>query len=153
MGGVGSVNVDHDVSKAFMTKWRKEGLGQDYILVGIKDQNMTGKVYFCGEAVNEMKSELSAAMKQTKPEAQADRDDFDKMWDLIYHNTKMTSGYQFMSFKKEFFPIGKNVMKTFDVLGSKGFVPMASPNYGGPISDKASVDWPMIIFKKDGLVS
>ena len=90
-------------------------MGKDYILMGVKDQNILGKVYFCGEAVLEMKGELAKAMRETKPEADADRDDYDKMWDLIYHNTRMTIGYQFMSFKKEFFPIGKNVMKTFDV--------------------------------------
>ncbi|CAK9107747.1 unnamed protein product [Durusdinium trenchii] len=71
------------------------------------------------------------------------------MWDLIWHNTRMTSGYQFFSMKQPFFPIGKNVVKVLDALGDHGWVPTASPNYGGPLDDKASVDWPMIVFKKD----
>ena len=36
-----------------------------------------------------------------------------------------------------------------DTLGGHGFVPFASPNYGGPVGDTASVDLPMIILKKD----
>ena len=44
MGCIGSVNVDHDASKNFIKKWRGEGKGKDFLLMGIKDQNMTGKV-------------------------------------------------------------------------------------------------------------
>ena len=43
MGCSGSVNVDHNASLD-MKKWRSEGKGKGF-LVGIKDQNMIGKVY------------------------------------------------------------------------------------------------------------
>lgn len=151
MGCVGSVNVDHDASLSFMKEWRSGGKGKDFLVMGIKDQNMVGKVYFSGEATSDpdLVASLDAVLKKTRGDARRGRDEYDHLWDLVWHNTKMTSGYQFMSMKKPFFPIGKNVVQLMDALGTHGFVPFASPNYGGPVGDKASVDWPMIILKKD----
>ena len=151
MGCVGSVNVDHDSSEDFITKWRKEGKGKDFLLMGIKDQNKTGKVYFSGAALGDkgLVKALDKVLKSTNEGVREDRDDNDKLWDLIWHDTKLTSGYQRLSLKKPFFPIGKHVVKLLDTLGQHGFVPCASPNYGGPWDQKYSVFWPMIIFKKD----
>eukprot|EP00438_Fugacium_kawagutii_P024829 Skav205731 [mRNA] locus=scaffold1496:147395:149101:+ [translate_table: standard] len=151
MGCVGSVNVSHEESLRFMEKWRGEGKGRDFLLMGIKDQNMVGKVYFSGAATADpqLVASLDAVLKKTRSDVCRGRDEFDHLWDLVWHNTRMTSGYQFMSMKKPFFPIGKHVVELMDILGSHAWVPFASPNYGGPMGDKASVDWPMIILKKD----
>ena len=114
MGCSGSVNVDHAASLSFMKKWRSGGKGKDFLVMGIKDQNMVGKVYFSGEATSEpdLVASLDAVLKKTRGDACRSRDEFDHLWDVVWHNTKMTSGYQFMSMKKPFFPIGNRLVLT-----------------------------------------
>ena len=46
MGYIGSMNVDHNASLDYMKKCRSEGKGKDFLVMGIRDQNMLAKVYF-----------------------------------------------------------------------------------------------------------
>ncbi|CAJ1337386.1 unnamed protein product [Effrenium voratum] len=151
MGCCGSVNVDHPASQAHIQKTRGNGKGQDFVILGIKDQNMVGKVYLSGAPTSDpqLVASVDAAVKKTNTGVERGTDEHDKLWDIAWHNSKMTSGYQFLSLKKPFFPIGRHVVGLLDALGEHGFIPSAAPSYGGPISDKQSVEWPMIICEKD----
>ena len=110
MGCVGSVNVDHPASAAHIQKTRSNGLGHSCLLVGIKDQNMTGKVYISGVAASDpqLLASVDAAVKKTNDGVARGSDEHDKLWDIAWHNTRMTSGYQMLSLKKPFFPIGRH---------------------------------------------
>eukprot|EP00438_Fugacium_kawagutii_P029233 Skav229568 [mRNA] locus=scaffold568:666245:667315:+ [translate_table: standard] len=151
MGCIVSVKVNHEVSLGFMQKWRSEGKGQDFLLLGIKETHEDKKVYFSGAATadRQLVKSLDAVLKKMCSDARRGRDDADHLWDLVWHNTRMTSGWVPLDSKqKDWFPIGKHMVELLDTLGSHGWVPFASPNYGG--SDGfLSVDWPMIILKKD----
>eukprot|EP00439_Symbiodinium_sp_Y106_P033284 s2915_g3.t11 len=151
MGCCGSVNVDHPASAAYIGKTRSNGLGKAFLILGVKDQNMKGKVYLSGAATSEpqLLESVDKALKKTNAGVTRASDEHDKLWDVAWHNTKMTSGYQFMSFKQPFFPIGRNVVGLLDALGEHGWIPSAAPSYGGPIDDKVSVEWPMFICQKD----
>ena len=113
MGCCGSVNVDHPASAAYIGKTRSNGLGKAFLILGVKDQNMKGKVYLSGAATSEpqLLESVDKALKKTNAGVTRASDEHDKLWDVAWHNTKMTSGYQFMSFKQPFFPIGRNVSR------------------------------------------
>jgi len=51
---------------------------------------------------------------------------------------------------KPYFPRGRAVVGLLDALAQHNWVPCAAPNFGGPIGDKASADWPSIILSQDG---
>ena len=117
MGCCGSVNVDHPASAAYIGKTRSNGLGKAFLIVGVKDQNMTGKVYLSGAAASEpqLLESVDTALKKTNAGVTRASDEHDKLWDVAWHNTKMTSGYQFLSLKQPFFPIGRNVSRRHDL--------------------------------------
>eukprot|EP00408_Alexandrium_pacificum_P065493 CAMPEP_0171173872 /NCGR_PEP_ID=MMETSP0790-20130122/10441_1 /TAXON_ID=2925 /ORGANISM="Alexandrium catenella, Strain OF101" /LENGTH=521 /DNA_ID=CAMNT_0011638739 /DNA_START=91 /DNA_END=1656 /DNA_ORIENTATION=- len=136
----------------YMKNLRSDGK-PDILVLGIKDQNYCGKVYLCGRACTDnpaLVKSVTAALVKSSPEAHRGTDDFDVMWDLAWHGTKITSGMQAFSFTKPYFPRGKAVVGLLDALSEHGWTPTAAPNFGGPISDKASADWPAIIFGKEG---
>ena len=105
--------MDHPASAAHIQKTRGNGLGKGVLLLGIKDQNMTGKVYLSGSAASDpqLLASVEAVLKQTNTGVARASDEHDKLWDIAWHNTKMTSGYQFLSLKKPFFPIGRHASK------------------------------------------
>ena len=110
MGCAGSVNVDHPASAAHIEKTRGNDLGKAFLILGVKDQNMTGKVYLSGASTGDPKllASVDAVLKKTNDGVVRGSDEHDKLWDIAWHNTKMTSGYQMLSLKQPFFPIGRH---------------------------------------------
>ena len=45
--------MDHNASLGFKKQWRSEGKIKDFLVMGIKDQKMIGKVYFSGELISD----------------------------------------------------------------------------------------------------
>jgi len=122
------------------------------LILGIKDQNSVGKVYITGPGAADqpLLDSVGRALAQSNTGVRFSRvmSDYDVMWDAAWHNTRLTSGMAAFSFAKPYFPKGKIVVGLLDALAEHGWVPTAGPNFGGPISDKASVDWPAIVFGK-----
>mmetsp|Transcript_37503 Transcript_37503/g.97008 ORF Transcript_37503/g.97008 Transcript_37503/m.97008 type:complete len:558 (-) Transcript_37503:624-2297(-) len=153
MGCCGT-KVDHATSANFMATYRSKGGGAFQTLVmGIKDQNMTGKTYLSGpgSADEAFRATVTAALSRTEKFVKLRKGggEYDEMWDVAWHNTKLTSGMQAFSMTKPYFPRGKTVVALLDACAQHGWVPTAAPNFGGPISDKASADWPSIIFNRE----
>merc|ERR550534_713380 len=154
MGCVGT-KVDHESSVEFMNKYRREkGCAYETLIMGIKDQNMVGKVYLCGPGSKDkaLLSAVTAALSQGRPGVRrviGGADPYDAMWDVAWYGTKLTSGFAAFSFAKPFFPRGRAVVALLDSLAQQGWVPSAGPNFGVPISDKASNGWPSIVFSRE----
>lgn len=154
MGNCCGTKVDHAKSAGYMADFRKDKPEPfQTLIMGIKDQNMTGKVYLSGPGSSDagLQESVGQALAKTNSGVRLSRmmQEYDVMWDVAWHNTKLTSGVQAFSFTKPYFPRGKAIVELLDSLAKHGWVPTAGPNFGGPISDKASADWPCIIFGKD----
>eukprot|EP00746_Dinoflagellata_sp_MGD_P069166 gnl/MRDRNA2_/MRDRNA2_28359_c0_seq1.p1 gnl/MRDRNA2_/MRDRNA2_28359_c0~~gnl/MRDRNA2_/MRDRNA2_28359_c0_seq1.p1 ORF type:complete len:531 (-),score=107.91 gnl/MRDRNA2_/MRDRNA2_28359_c0_seq1:472-2064(-) len=131
--------------------------GSDVLIMAIKDQNSPGKLSLSGsvdaamvEAITNM---LQADSGNSKVECKAD--EYDKMWEYTWRNTKLTSGHSTFSMAKSYFPRGKIFVQLLDVIAGFGWNLTAAPNFGGVESrdDKgnvtSTVDWPVFCFYKE----
>mmetsp|Transcript_117627 Transcript_117627/g.332765 ORF Transcript_117627/g.332765 Transcript_117627/m.332765 type:complete len:538 (-) Transcript_117627:164-1777(-) len=150
MGCCEATQVNHEASASYMATLRSSGKA-NILILGIKDQNYIGKAYLCGADAKDVSlvDTFAAALEKTNPGVTQKRDDYDKMWDIAWRNTRFTSGAQAFSMTKPYFPRGKAVLGVLDALGYHGWVPTAAPNFGGPIDDDSAADWPTIIFGRD----
>jgi len=125
--------------------------------MGIKDQNVPGKLCFSGALDEQLKAAIGQVLSSdgdNRP-ARKGNDEYDKMWDCNWHETSLTSGHQMFSLAKSYFPRGKVLVKLFDTLAAAGWSMAAAPNFGGVESrdDKgqvnSTVNWPVFVFYKE----
>lgn len=124
-------------------------------MVGVKDQNVPGKLCMSGKIDEDLKNSIGALLKESKPDVVCEKDKYDAMWDVCWQNTSITSGHSTFSFAKPYFPKTKLIVKLLDLIAEKGWLLCGCPNFGGVESrdDKGNVtscvDWPIFVFTKD----
>eukprot|EP00928_Gymnodinium_smaydae_P054948 TRINITY_DN3862_c0_g2_i1.p1 TRINITY_DN3862_c0_g2~~TRINITY_DN3862_c0_g2_i1.p1 ORF type:complete len:535 (-),score=90.32 TRINITY_DN3862_c0_g2_i1:172-1776(-) len=135
----------------------REKYGQDILIMGIKDQNVPGKLCMAGSVSQEMLTAVTNCLlsDEKNKNVKLESDKYDAMWDHTWRNTSLTSGHSTFSLAKSYFPRGKLFVKLLDTIASFGWGLAAAPNFGGVESrdDKgnvtSTVDWPVFIFYKE----
>lgn len=120
---------------------------KETLFIGVKDQNIPGKLCICGppDAVDKLKGDFASRLKQLSPEANESFDDYDtaQEWDVVYRNTSITSGMQAFSLAKPYFPKGNVLYGLMEEVYKIGWRLVSAPSFGGN-----NVDWPCFIFKR-----
>lgn len=131
--------------------------GGDVLIMGIKDQNVPGKLCFSGPVDSALTSKLQQIFSSDEANKGVvmEKDKYDHMWSQVWRNTSLTSGHSTFSLAKSYFPKGKLIVKILDAVTSSGWGLAACPNMGGVESrdDKGNVtscvDWPIFVFYKE----
>jgi len=130
-----------------MDQIRAARQGKNLLILGIKIQNSSCSVCLSGAAAqdNALLSAIDVVLGKTNSGVKRGSE---KMWDVAWHKTKITSPYQMTSSRKPFFPKGRHVVALLDALAEHGWVPIAAPNYGGPIGETMN-SLPVLVCHKD----
>lgn len=131
--------------------------GSDVLVMGIKDQNVPGKLCLAGgkAVVTEgLVKDIEACLKSDENNQNiiVESDKYDMMWSHCWHKTSLTTGHSTFSLQKSYFPRGKIIVKLLDTIAKHGWDLCAAPNFGGVASrdDKgnvtSTVDFPVFIF-------
>jgi len=117
------------------------------MLLGIKDQNWWGKVLLCGTDSTKLAVALDPILRATGHVTQG-RDTYDRMWDVAWCGTHITSGSTMMSFTSQWFPNGKLLVQMFDAFSEHGWILVDGPNFGGSTPNNGTVSWPVFVFRR-----
>jgi len=133
-----------------------EKYGSNILIMGVKDQNVPGKLCLAGDVTDSLVAEIETCLKSDENNKGVimKKDEYDMMWARCWHNTKLTTGHSTFSLEKSYFPRGKIFVKLLDTISGCGWDLCAAPNFGGVESrdDKgnvtSTVDFPVFIFYK-----
>jgi len=148
--GCCSSSAEHKTSVAYMDQIRKKRQGNNLLILGIKIHSSDCTVCLSGEAAQNaaLLYALEVVLKKTNSRAARASE---KMWDVAWPKAKITSPHHESSWRQAFFPRGRHVVGLLDALAGHGWVPVAAPNFGGPIGETMS-SWPVMVCENDQAV-
>jgi len=76
------------------------------------------------------------------------KDEHDRMWDVSWSGTHITSGSTLLSSATQWFPNGKVLVQIFGAFAEHGWVLIDSPNFGGTLPTGSKVSWPLMVFRR-----
>lgn len=118
----------------------------DHLLLAVKDANIPGKLCAAGDVGDLgplVADALNALEGKTSDPVECKKDKYDDDFDLVWRNTKITTGAQAMSLTKSYFPRGHVVLTVLEKVYSRGWRLIACPNFGG-----RGDSWPAFVFRK-----
>ena len=141
-----SLSLSDDSEDLIISAWRLNK-GGDHMLLGIMDQNRYGKVLLCGAESARLVAALDPILLATGIITRGE-DRYDRMWDVAWCGTRITSGSTKMSSASPWFPNGRVLVQILDAFCDRGWILVDGPNFGGLIDKDRAVSWPVFVFRR-----
>merc|ERR1719383_276015 len=123
--------------------------GGEHLLLGIKDQTWCSKVLLCGLEADRVAATLGPVLGTT---GSVTPGTVERMWDVAWAGTHITSGAGFFLSGCPWFPNGRVLVRIFDAFAQHGWVLADGPTFGGHLSGTVSgvckVSWPLFVFRR-----
>jgi hypothetical protein len=114
----------------------------EHLLFAVKDSNIPGKLCAAGP-VGGLEAKMTAALQAFASDVKSEKDSYDGDFDVVWRNTKITTGAQVTSFSKKYFPKGKTNVALLECAYQEGWRVVACPNFGG-----WGDSWPCYLLRK-----
>jgi len=120
-----------------------------HLLLAVKDSNIPGKLCAAGDVgelgplIESALNRVESSKEEKSTPVECKKDKYDDDFDLVWRNTKITTGAQALSLTKSYFPRGHTILAVLETCYSQGWRLVCCPNFGG-----RGDSWPSFVLRR-----